>query len=198
MKIKYLEVFKNSRLALGIALLISALLVGTLIAKEANRTVYVWAASGELAPGNTISASDIRQTPVLLPESAKSYISANAQLIGATVMHRVGVGELIPISSVTVDSEKLSERAVPLTIEITDLPSDLTRGEIIDLYAIPNSSPKSILEPQLISGAITVAEVSLKNNSGKSLVVVNLPENNVLNTLSFIPDSRLIIVRSNF
>jgi len=198
MKIKYLEVFKNSRLALGIALLISALLVGTLIAKEANRTVYVWAASGELAPGNTISASDIRQTPVLLPESAKNYISANAQLIGATVMHRVGVGELIPVSSVTVDSEKLRERAVPLTIEITDLPSDLTRGEIIDLYAIPNSSPKSILEPQLISGAITVAEVSLKNNSGKSLVVVNLPENNVLNTLSFIPDSRLIIVRSNF
>jgi len=198
MKIKYLEVFKNSRLALGIALLISALLVGTLIAKEANRTVYVWAASGELAPGNTISASDIRQTPVLLPESAKNYISANAQLIGATVMHRVGVGELIPVSSVTVDSEKLRERAVPLTIEITDLPSDLTRGEFIDLYAIPNSSPKSILEPQLISGAITVAEVSLKNNSGKSLVVVNLPENNVLNTLSFIPDSRLIIVRSNF
>ena len=198
MKIKYLEVFKNSRLALGIALLISALLVGTLIAKEANRTVYVWAASGELAPGNTISASDIRQTPVLLPESAKNYISANAQLIGATVMHRVGVGELIPVSSVTVDSEKLRERAVPLTIEITDLPSDLTRGEIIDLYAIPNSSPKSILEPQLISGAITVAEVSLKNNSGKSLVVVNLPENNVLSTLSYIPDSRLIIVRSNF
>ena len=198
MKIKYLEVFKNSRLALGIALLISALLVGTLIAKEANRTVYVWAASGELAPGNTISASDIRQTPVLLPESAKSYISANAQLIGATVMHRVGVGELIPVSSVTVDSEKLRERAVPLTIEITDLPSDLTRGQIIDLYAIPNSSPKSILEPQLISGAITVAEVSLKNNSGKSLVVVNLPEDIVLSTLAFIPDSRLIIVRSNF
>lgn len=198
MKIKYLEVFKNSRLALGIALLISALLVGTLIAKEANRTVYVWAASGELAPGNTISASDIRQTPVLLPESAKNYISANAQLIGATVMHRVGVGELIPVSSVTVDSEKLRERAVPLTIEITDLPSDLTRGQIIDLYAIPNSSPKSILEPQLISGAITVAEVSLKNNSGKSLVVVNLPEDIVLSTLAFIPDSRLIIVRSNF
>ena len=198
MKIKYLEVFKNSRLALGIALLISALLVGTLIAKEANRTVYVWAASGELAPGNTISASDIRQTPVLLPESAKNYISANAQLIGATVMHRVGVGELIPVSSVTVDSEKLRERAVPLTIEITDLPSDLSRGEIIDLYAIPNSSPKSILEPQLISGAITVAEVSLKNNSGKSLVVVNLPEDIVLSTLAFIPDSRLIIVRSNF
>jgi hypothetical protein len=198
MKIKYLEILKNSRLAMGLALLISALLAGTLIAREANRTVYVWAASSELAPGNTISATDIKQIPVLLPESARSYISANAQLIGATVTHRVGLGELIPVSAVTIDSEKLTHRAVPLTIEPTDLPTDLVRGEVIDLYAIPNSSPKSITEPQLISGAITVAEVSSKNNSGKSVVVVNLPEIIVLSTLSYIPDSRLIIVRSNF
>ena len=44
---------------MGLALLISALLAGSLIAKEANRTVYVWAANGELAPGNTIAATDI-------------------------------------------------------------------------------------------------------------------------------------------
>lgn len=198
MKIKYLEIFKNSRLAMGLALLISALLAGSLIAKEANRTVYVWAANGELAPGNTIAATDIKPIAVLLPESAKNYISAEAQLIGATVTHRVGLGDLIPVSAVTVEVSKLIQRAVPLTIEPTDLPTDLVRGEVIDLYAIPNSSPKSIAMPELISAAITVAEVSNKNNSGKSVVVVNLPESIVLNTLSYISDARLIIVRSNF
>ena len=198
MKIKYLEIFKNSRLAMGLALLISALLAGSLIAKEANRTVYVWAANGELAPGNTIAATDIKPIAVLLPESAKNYISADAQLIGATVTHRVGLGDLIPVSAVTVEVSKLIQRAVPLTIEPTDLPTDLVRGEVIDLYAIPNSSPKSIAMPELISAAITVAEVSNKNNSGKSVVVVNLPESIVLNTLSYISDARLIIVRSNF
>jgi hypothetical protein len=198
MKIKYLEIFKNSRLAMGLALLISALLAGSLIAKEANRTVYVWAANGELAPGNTIAATDIKPIAVLLPESAKNYISAEAQLIGATVTHRVGLGDLIPVSAVTVEVSKLIQRAVPLSIEPTDLPTDLLRGEVIDLYAIPNSSPKSIAMPELISAAITVAEVSSKNNSGKSVVVVNLPESIVLNTLSYISDARLIIVRSNF
>lgn len=198
MKIKYLEIFKNSRLAMGLALLFSALLAGSLIAKEANRTVYVWAANGELAPGNTIAATDIKPIAVLLPESAKNYISAEAQLIGATVTHRVGLGDLIPVSAVSVEPDQLMQRAVPLTIELTDLPTDLVRGEVIDLYAIPNSSPKSIAAPELISAAITVAEVSSKNNSGKSVVVVNLPEIIVLNTLSYIPDSRLIIVRTNF
>jgi hypothetical protein len=198
MKIKYLEIFKNSRLAMGLTLLFSALLAGSLIAKEANRTVYVWAANGELAPGNTITVTDIKPIAVLLPESAKNYISADAQLIGATVTHRVGLGDLIPVSAVTVEVNKLIQRAVPLTIEPTDLPTDLVRGEVIDLYAIPNSSPKSIAMPELISAAITVAEISSKNNSGKSVVVVNLPESIVLNTLSYISDARLIIVRSNF
>jgi len=87
---------------------------------------------------------------------------------------------------------------VPLTVEITDLPTDLQRGEIIDIYAIPNSSQKSITEPELITSGITVAEASSKNNSGKALVVVNLPEDLVMRTLTFISESRLIIVRSNF
>ncbi len=198
MKLKHLEVLKNSRLAMGLALLFTALLAGSLIAKEANRTVYVWAANSELAPGNIVDLADIKSVAVLLPESAKNYISADAQLIGATVTHRIGLGELIPVSAITVEPDKLMQRAVPLTIEPTDLPTNLQRGEIIDLYAIPNSSQKTIAAPELIIGAVVVAEVSSSSNSGKSLVVINLPESIILNTLTYIPDTRLIIVRSNY
>jgi hypothetical protein len=198
MKIKNLDLLKNSRLAMGLALLILAVSAGSLIAKEANRTVYVWASNGELAPGNTIAATDLKAVSVLLPESAKNYISANAQLVGAVVMHRIGSGDLIPVGSISVDTQKLAQRAVPLTVEITDLPADLQRGEVIDIYAIPNSGQKSITQPELITSAVTVAESSNKNNSGKALVVVNLPEDLVMRALTFISESRLIIVRSNF
>jgi hypothetical protein len=198
MKIRNLDILKNSRLAMGLALFIIAISAGSLIAKEANRTVYVWASNGELAPGNTIASTDLKAVSVLLPESAKNYISTNAQLVGAIVMHRIGTGDLIPVDAISIESQKLTQRAVPLTVEITDLPTDLQRGEIIDIYAIPNSSQKSITEPELITSGITVAEASSKNNSGKALVVVNLPEDLVMRTLAFISESRLIIVRSNF
>jgi hypothetical protein len=198
MKIKNLDILKNSRLAMGLALFIIAVSAGSLIAKEANRTVYVWASNGELAPGNTIAATDLKTVSVLLPESAKNYISANAQLVGAIVMHRISAGDLIPVSAISKESQKLTQRAVPLTVEITDLPANLQRGEVIDIYAIPNSNQKSIAEPELITSAVTVAEASTKNNSGKALVVVNLPEDLVMRTLAFIAESRLIIVRSNF
>ncbi|NBU93158.1 MAG: flagellar basal body P-ring biosynthesis protein [Actinobacteria bacterium] len=198
MNLKNLDLLKNSKLAMGLALLILAISAGLLIAKEANRTVYVWASNGELAPGNTIATADLKAVSVLLPESAKNYISANAQLVGAMVMHRIGTGDLIPVGAISVESQKLAQRAVPLTVEITDLPVDLQRGDVIDIYAIPNSSQKSISEPELITSAVTVAESSNKNNSGKALVVVNLPEDLVMRVLTFISESRLIIVRSNF
>ena len=198
MKIQNLDLLKNSRLAMGLALFIIAISAGSLIAKEANRTVYVWASTGELAPGNTIAAQDLKAVSVLLPESAKNYISANAQLIGTMVVHRIGSGDLIPVAAISNEIQSLAQRAVPLSIELTDLPTELGRGEVIDIYGVPNSSQKSISQPELITAGVTVAEVSNKNNSGKSIVVVNLPEDLVLHTLAYISESRLIIVRSNF
>jgi hypothetical protein len=198
MKIKDLQLLKNSRLITGISLFIIAILAASLIAKEANRTVYVWASATELAPGNIITAADIKATPVLLPESAKNYLSASAQIIGTVVKSRVAVGDLIPLAAIASTLDQLTLRAVPLTIESTDLPMGLTRGEVIDIYAIPTSDPRSIGEATLLTERVSVSAVSERNNSGKASVVVSLPQSLVILILSHLADSRLIIVRGNY
>jgi hypothetical protein len=201
MKIKDFDVLKNSRLAMGLSLFLIAALAATLIAKEANRTVYVWASTSELAPGNLITESDIKATSVLLLDSAKNYLSASAQIIGSVVQHRISTGDLIPIAAIAASvpgQEQLELRAVPLTIESTDLPMGLSRGEIVDIYAIPTSGQGSITESILISDGITVSAVAERNNSGKASVVVSLPQSLVLTVLTHLSNSRLIIVRSNY
>lgn len=198
MKIQDLQLLKNSRLVTGITLFIIALLAASLIAKEANRTVYVWASSTELAPGNIITQADIKATSVLLPESAKNYLSASAQIIGAVVKFRIAAGDLIPLAAITSTADQLDLRAVPLTIESTDLPMGLTRGEMIDIYAIPTSDPRSISESSLLTEQISVSAVSERNNSGKASVVVLLPQPLITLILSHLADSRLIIVRGSY
>ncbi len=198
MKIKDLQLLKNSRLITGISLFIIAILAASLIAKEANRTVYVWASATELAPGNIITQADIKATPVLLPESAKNYLSASAQIIGTVVKSRVAVGDLIPLAAIASTLEQLTLRAVPLTIESTDLPMGLTRGEVIDIYAIPTSDPRSIGEATLLTERVSVSAVSERSNSGKASVVVSLSQSLVILILSHLADSRLIIVRGNY
>jgi hypothetical protein len=198
MKIKDLQLLKNSRLITGISLFIIAILAASLIAKEANRTVYVWASATELAPGNIITAADIKATPVLLPESARNYLSSSAQIIGTVVKSWVAVGDLIPLAAIAATLDQLSLRAVPLTIESTDLPMGLTRGEVIDIYAIPTSDPRSIGEATLLTERVSVSAVSERNNSGKASVVVSLPQSLVILILSHLADSRLIIVRGTY
>ena len=77
------EIFKNSRLVLGLSVLLIAVFSAGLISREANRTVQVWAASSSLSPGSFISEKDIQKVSVLLPDSSKNYISVKAQIVGA-------------------------------------------------------------------------------------------------------------------
>jgi len=196
MKISKFDLFRNSRLAMGFALFIIALTAANLISKEANRSVFVWATTGELAPGQIIQESDITPASVLLAQSAKNYLSASAEIVGTTVLTKISAGDLIPVAAIGVGENLVNQRFVPLTIEISDLPISLVRGDLVDLYAISKSSAKEVNAPALLASAITVEQVLERNNSGVVSVLVILENEQVLPTLNFLSDSRLILVRT--
>lgn len=196
MKISKFDLFRNSRLALGFALFIIALTAANLISKEANRTVLVWASTGELAPGQIIQQSDITPASVLLAQSAKNYLSASAEILGTTVLTKISAGDLIPVAAIGAGDNPVNQRFVPLTVEISDLPISLVRGDLVDLYAISKSNAKEVVAPALLASAITVEQVLERNNSGVVSVLVILENEQVLPTLNFLTDSRLILVRT--
>lgn len=196
MKISNLDILKNSRLAMGLSLFIIAILSGGLISKEANRTVMVWATQSDLAPGDLIKPTDLKSVSVLLPESAKNYLSINAQIIGGLILKGISSGDLIPAAAIATAGDALEQRFVPLTLEPTDLPMDLQRGEVVDIYAIPNRDSKVISQPQLVAADISISQVTERSNAGKVSVLVILNNDQVLPTLQMLSDSRLIIVRS--
>ena len=196
MNISKLDILKNSRLAMGLALFIIALTAASLISKEANRTVLVWASTGELAPGQVIEQSDLTSTSVLLAQSAKNYLSTSAQIIGTTVLTKISAGDLIPVAAIANEVSANNQRLVPLTIEISDLPIALSRGDVIDIYAIANTNAKESISPTLLVSAVSVEQVLERSNSGVVSVLVILENEQVISTLSYLTDSRLILVRN--
>lgn len=196
MQMAKLDFLRNSRLAMGLALLIVALSAASLISKEANRTVLVWASVGELAPGQIITPTDIIPASVLLAQSAKNYFSSAAQIVGATVISRISTGDLIPVAAISNEVDLTDKRLVPLSVEITDLPIALVRGDVIDIYAIPKRDSKSIITPELLAAGVSVEQVLERSNSGSVSVLVILNSDQVISALNLITDSRLIIVRS--
>ena len=196
MNISKLDILKNSRLAMGLALFIIALTAASLISKEANRTVLVWASTGELAPGQIIAQSDLTTSSVLLAQSAKNYFSSSAQIVGTTVLTKISAGDLIPVAAITNELDANNQRLVPLTIEISDLPIALSRGDLIDIYAIAKTNAKESIAPTLLASAVSVEQVLERSNSGVVSVLVILENDQVISALNYLSDSRLIIVRN--
>jgi hypothetical protein len=196
MQFAKLDFLKNSRLAMGLALLIIALSAASLISKEANRTVLVWASIGDLAPGQVITPTDITPASVLLAQTAKNYLSSSAQIVGTTVISKISAGDLIPVAAISTEVDSLDKRLVPLTVEITDLPIALVRGDVIDIYAIAKKDSNSIITPELLAPGVSVEQVLERSNSGSVSVLVILNNDQVLSALNLITDSRLVIVRS--
>ena len=196
MQFAKLDFLKNSRLAMGLALLIIALSAASLISKEANRTVLVWASIGELAPGQVIMPTDITPASVLLAQTAKNYLSSSAQIVGTIVISKISAGDLIPVAAISTEVDSLDKRLVPLTVEITDLPIALVRGDVIDIYAIAKKDSNSIITPELLAAGVSVEQVLERSNSGSVSVLVILNNDQVLSALNLITDSRLVIVRS--
>ena len=196
MNISKLDILKNSRLAMGLALFIIALTAASLISKEANRTVLVWASTGELAPGQVIEQSDLTATSVLLAQTAKNYLSSSAQIVGTTVLNKISAGDLIPVAAIANDVDANNQRLVPLTIEISDLPIALSRGDVIDIYAIAKTNAKESISPTLLVSTVSIEQVLERSNSGVVSVLVILENEQVISTLNYLTDSRLILVRT--
>jgi hypothetical protein len=196
MKISKIDVFRNSRLAMGLALFIVALTAVSLISKEANRTVLVWASTGDLAPGQIVMQSDITPVSVLLAQSAKNYLSSSAEIVGTTVLTKISAGDLIPGSAIGASGNFINQRLFPLTVALSDIPISLARGDVIDLYALNASNAKELVAPVLLGSSISVEQVLERNNSGVVSVLVILENEEILPILNFLGDSRLIIVRT--
>jgi hypothetical protein len=109
---------------------------------------------------------------------------------------KISAGDLIPVSSIANEVDALNQRLVPLSIEISDLPIALSRGDVIDIYAIGKTNAKDSIAPTMLATSVSVEQVLERSNSGVVSVLVILENDQVISILSYLADSRIIIVRN--
>lgn len=195
--VKFLQNLQSSRILTGCLILVSSLIIANAYLKNIGQTEQVWRSISDLAPGAVIDESDLKSTSVLLPQNRSSYISTKQIIVGAMVTRKITQNELIPIDSISEDRFALNFRDVPLAVEISDVPLDLRRGHIVDIYSIPNRETKSYKSIESVISQVTVAQVSDRANSLKAQVLVAIPIDQVESLLKHLADARILIVRSD-
>lgn len=120
------------RLVLGVLLVLLSVVFGARVLAAADTSTRVWAVTGDLADGTTLSADDVRPVRVRLFTDANRYLGTAASPAGRTLTRRLGAGELLPRAALT---DVAPGRLVSLPVPSMHAPDSLRRGQRIDVFA---------------------------------------------------------------
>ena len=153
--------WRDSRLVVGVLLVLVAATLGAKAVASADDRVPVWAAADDLVVGDRVEASSLTRVDVLLADGSVPYLSADAPApTGSFVVRDVRAGELVPATAVgspaDVDVRRVTVRADAAST------AGLTRGSRVDVFVTPKPVTGADTPPattRLIEGA-GVATVS--------------------------------------
>lgn len=132
----------DTRLVLGVLLVLLSVLVGARVLATADRSQLVWATSRALAPGSVLSQTDLVAVRVRLFDSAGRYLDASAPApVGYVAARGLGSGELLPDDALRRPELDVDFRLVTVLVELGHVPPDLVDGQQVDVWVTPAREP---------------------------------------------------------
>ena len=147
----------DTRLLLGVLLVLLAVVLGAKVLADADERVEVWSVTRDLGSDTVLTPADVTVAAVRLDEAARSYVAASEDVDGVVLTRPVGRGELLPVSAVAEDAAPDLRRVV---IEVDRYGvTGLDKGRVVDVYVVPDGDAgEDLPPPELVLGSVTVAE----------------------------------------
>ena len=125
--------WRDTRLLVGILLVLVSTVLGSVVVARADDRVPVYAAKGQVSPGQRLTGSDVVRVDVLLGDGAAAYLPADRPVGDDTwALRDLRPGELIPAAGVG-PAEAVTVQQVALLVDATSA-SALTPGSVVDVY----------------------------------------------------------------
>lgn len=206
----------DTRLVLGVLLVLVSVLVGARVLAGADRSQLVWATSRALAPGSVLAAGDLVPVRVRLFDRASLYLDAGEPPpVGYVAARGLGQGELLPDDALRRPEVEVDFRLATVLVEVGHVPPDLTDGQQVDVWvtparepgqapatagsAAPTAEPAGLTGAQAVLSAVTVAasprEAGLSSGGSAVPVVLQVRPDDVARLLSATSLGRIDLVR---
>ncbi|HVQ86708.1 MAG TPA: SAF domain-containing protein [Actinomycetes bacterium] len=151
--------WSDPRMLAGLVLVVGSLIGVTWVVNAADDRVEVWSVRGDVAHGTTLTGDDVALVRVQLA-SVAPYLGKQTSPVGFVTTRNFAEGELLAASGVSGPGDAPDLRLITLPVEQHHLPSDLARGEQVDVYLVARAaSGEPVGEPRLVLAAATVADV---------------------------------------
>jgi len=190
----------QTRFIVAVSLFAAALISALALTALGNRTDSYWVAKSALAPGVEISRDQIALVRIALGESASRYISSSTPLEGSYITRAQSAGELISIDDVSDLAPTQRTQQVPIAVRSSDLPIDISIGEAINIYWVPDSAMGGVQigVPEVVVKNAYIRAIDRKsaNFSTDISLTISLIDSQIINLLDATVSGRLVIVRA--
>lgn len=159
--------WRDSRLLLGVLLLLGAVALGSYLVSRADERVPMYASAGTLLPGQSLTESSVTRVEVRLGDGVAGYLSAAEPLPADRVLLReIRAGELVPMSAVgQAEDAALSQLTIAVDPTVA---APLTTGTVVDVFVnhrVPDTRDE-FAGPEVLLESVSVAAV---DTSGRAL-----------------------------
>jgi hypothetical protein len=195
-----LSLYLTPRYILGLILILASFTSAYLISKASDKTITVWAATVDLAPGEVLTDLDLTKVRVRLLDNPEQYLSSKTSITGASVLRSIGAAELIPSFAISSEASP-NLQVVPISIPREWAPIELSSGAIVDIYGIPNRSVELMGEVRnqsrliLSEVAIDSIDSSARDLGGRIGISLLIPEIEVPDLIAAINSNEFLLVR---
>jgi hypothetical protein len=157
--------WRDSRLVVGLLLVVVAATLGAKAVASADDRVPVWVAASNLVAGDKVEEASFARADVRLADGMNGYLAADAPPpTGSFMLRDVRAGELVPASAVGgadgVDVQRVTVRADAMST------TGLARGSRVDVFVTPKTSSqtdtattatrtKKVLESAAVAAVLT-------------------------------------------
>ena len=167
----------DSKVVIGIALMVFATGGGALTLQQAARRVAVWQLDHGLSAGTRIRSEDLHVAEVAIGANVGVYATVESVVVGRELTRDVAAQELLPLAALQQRAPQ-AER-VTLPIEPMHLPPSLRRGERVDVWLTPLLLDGKPGTAQRVLARALVERVGESDVSGRPSVVVAVPHSAV-------------------
>lgn len=158
--------WRDPRLWVGVVLVTGSVVAGARIMAGADDTSAVWAASGDLVAGQTLTSDDLTATRVRFSDVAdgERYLAVDERLPDElTLVRAVEAGELVPASVLGAES---GEETVTVSIAVAPehVPTDLVTGSHVDVWVV-GEDRRSRRAAELVLDDIVIIDAPVVSDS---------------------------------
>jgi hypothetical protein len=161
--------WRDSRLVVGVLLVLLAATLGAKAIASADDRVPVWVAAVDLVAGDPVEPTSFVRADVQLAEGMSDYLGAGSSLPAGSFMVRdVRSGELVPTSAVG-PADAVDVRRVTVRADASST-SGLARGSRVDVFVTPKLASGTGTAPtrKLLESAAVAAVLTSSGGFGTS------------------------------